>query len=76
MAMRISNVFVNKKIADGKRGSHKEKKNPKVFICSTLFIVGGESQMRKCDKGKKVFGVIVILVVIDFRKESFTKETI
>ncbi|NQE53237.1 hypothetical protein C5S29_06555 [ANME-1 cluster archaeon GoMg3.2] len=32
--------------------------------------------MRKCDKGKKVFGVIVILVVIDFRKESFTKETI
>jgi hypothetical protein len=32
--------------------------------------------MRKCDKGKKVFGVIVILAVIDFRKESFTKETI
>jgi Na+-transporting NADH:ubiquinone oxidoreductase subunit NqrA len=45
----------------------REKKTPNVFICSPLFIVGGESQIRKGDKRMKVLGVIVILAVIDSR---------
>jgi GH25 family lysozyme M1 (1,4-beta-N-acetylmuramidase) len=42
------------------------EKNRKFFFkkFSSIFIVGGEYQMRKGDKGKKVFGVIVILAII------------
>jgi len=45
----------------------KREKNPKAFICSNIYIECGESQMRKGDKGMKVFGFIVILQVIDSR---------
>jgi hypothetical protein len=45
-----------------------KEKNPKVFfICSTSYIEAGESQMRKGDKGMKVFGVIMLLLIIDSR---------
>jgi GH25 family lysozyme M1 (1,4-beta-N-acetylmuramidase)/surface antigen len=43
--------------------SQSEKK-PEVFICSSIFIEGGEYRMRKSDKGKKVFGLILILAII------------
>jgi|LGVF01.1.fsa_nt_gb hypothetical protein len=42
-------------------------KKPKVFIGASIYIEGGESQMRKGDKWKKVLGAIVILLVIDLR---------
>ena len=41
-------------------------KKPKVLYIPyfLLVIYSGESPMRKSDKGKKVFGVIVILAII------------
>jgi len=44
-----------------------ELEKTKVFICSSIYIRGGEYQMKKGDKGKKLFGVIVILQVSDSR---------
>ena len=43
--------------------SSQRKKNES-FICSTIYSEAGEYQMIKSDKGKKVFGAIVILAII------------
>lgn len=40
------------------------KKTPKVFIFLIIYIVGGESQIRKGDKRMKVLGLFVFLMFV------------
>jgi hypothetical protein len=50
-------------------GGHSQRKKTKVLYIPSFFLVNfrGEYQMKKGDKGKKIFGVLVILAVIDLR---------
>lgn len=47
--------------------AQREEKTESFFLCSTIYIESGESQMKKGDKRKNVLGAIVILRVIDSR---------
>ena len=47
--------------------SEELEKTESFYIYPTIYTEGGESQMRKGDKGMKLFGVFVFLLVIDSR---------